>query len=689
MKALILLTSCLLILTQYAFGQSRGVWFWGSTTLPDDTSSPWGSSEVVGTAALEEDTINFLSLHHVDRVYGSYQNRPVSEPSAIASWNAKLDSADIHSQLLVSGTQVDDPAWVADLQVKIANRLIGFNETPGRLEEEKFDALHLDLEPQGLDAWDDGTPAEKRVLLTDLLNSYALIRTQLTDAGYPAFPIYADIPFTWDKLPVDGGSVDWTDATDRDAWFSDISAQLTGVSLMTFSKDNSAALQVATAYERSALAGKAIIAIQPKVADDEMWTTYTAFANVLNQLEEDVPTTDATDIENYAFWRHATTYPAAVGLHRGLWFWGTTTLPDATDSPYGSAYVVGDPILEDESINFFNEHGIKRIYGSYQNRPVSESNTIADWNAKLDAHCIQSQILFDGHDVNDPVWMTNLLNKITNRVINFNNTPGRLNSEKFDAVHLDLEPQGLTAWDDGTPAVKRALLNDLYQAYIAVRAHLDSAGFTEMPLYGDIPYTWDKLPWEGGSVGWAGILDRDQWFFDLQIPLDGVSIMTFSKTTFSTIDAAITYERTWLPGKARLGLQPKVGLGSTWLNLSVFNSRMVQCEANYGPTGSTDIENYGLWRYAIENPGYYAEWEEVVIVDPPVIGTGTGAVHIFADLGFRYVIHSSTDLKNWTEYRTVQSKSGQREKITVPYQAVGDSRFFQVEIIYDQSSIPQ
>ena len=124
---------------------------------------------------------------------------------------------------------------------------------------------------------------------------------------------------------------------------------------------------------------------------------------------------------------------------------------------------------------------------------------------------------------------------------------------------------------------------------------------------------------------------------------------------------------------------PKNSTPSTWLNLSVFNSRIVQCEANYGPTGSTDIEN----------PGYYAEWEEVVIVDPPVIGTGTGAVHIFADLGFRYVIHSSTDLKNWTEYRTVQSKSGQREKITVPYQAVGDSRFFQVEIIYDQSSIPQ
>ncbi|MDB4419165.1 hypothetical protein N9291_01010 [bacterium] len=119
-----------------------------------------------------------------------------------------------------------------------------------------------------------------------------------------------------------------------------------------------------------------------------------------------------------------------------------------------------------------------------------------------------------------------------------------------------------------------------------------------------------------------------------------------------------------------------VDLGSTWLNLSVFNYTMTTCEANYG-----------LWRYAIENPGYYAEWEEVVIVDPPVIGTGTGAIHIFADLGFRYVIHTSSDLKNWTEFQTVRAKSGQREKIPVSYQATDRSCFFQVEVIYHQNEV--
>ena len=52
--------------------------------------------------------------------------------------------------------------------------------------------------------------------------------------------------------------------------------------------------------------------------------------------------------------------------------------------------VVGDPAKEGETINFFNIHGVKRVHGSYQNRPVSELTVIAAWNAKLDAADITS-----------------------------------------------------------------------------------------------------------------------------------------------------------------------------------------------------------------------------------------------------------------------------------------------------------
>ena len=303
----------------------------------------------------------------------------------------------------------------------------------------------------------------------------------------------------------------------------------------------------------------------------------------------------------------------AAGQNRGVWFWGSTTLPGGGASPYGSIDVVGDTVAENETVAFFTSYGVKMVYGSYQNRPVSEPAVIAAWNAKLDAAGISSQLLLDGIAVNDPAFMTSLLNKVTNRLINFNNSLADP-AEKFDALHLDLEPQGLALWDGGTPAVKRALLDDLLLACEDVRALLDTAGFTGLPIYADIPFFWDKLPVDDGSVGWADSIDRDAWFNDLAAVLDGVSVMTFSKDNFPAADAAIDYERTvGLPGGARLGIQPKVGPSELWLTIAEFNVVMLAAEAAYGPSGATDIENYGFWRHAIATTGILPAVSDVAI----------------------------------------------------------------------------
>lgn len=203
--------------------------------------------------------------------------------------------------------------------------------------------------------------------------------------------------------------------------------------------------------------------------------------------------------------------------------------------------MVGDSSAEDESIAFFTTHDVKRIYGSYQNRPVSEPAVIGAWNAKLDAAGIQSQLLIDGIEVNDPVEVDNILNKISNRLIDFNAaaTP----AEQFDALHLDLEPQGLPEWDSGTPAEKRDLLDNLLEAYVDIRSLLDSEGLTGFPVYADIPFFWDKLPVDGVSVGWTDVADRDAWFTAIDAQLDGVSVMTFSKDNYPDLATATEYER--------------------------------------------------------------------------------------------------------------------------------------------------
>ena len=44
---------------------------------------------------------------------------------------------------------------------------------------------------------------------------------------------------------------------------------------------------------------------QARTGSGELWANYTQFYNVMVQLETDIGTMEATDIENYAFWRHA------------------------------------------------------------------------------------------------------------------------------------------------------------------------------------------------------------------------------------------------------------------------------------------------------------------------------------------------------------------------------------------------
>ena len=383
--------------------------------------------------------------------------------------------------------------------------------------------------------------------------------------------------------------------------------------------------------------------------------------------------------------------PAAAQLHRGVWFWGSTTLPDLTSSPYGSALVVGDALAEDETITFFTLHGVKRVYGSYQNRPVSEPSVIAAWNAKLDAAGISSQILIDGVEVADPADIASILTKITDRLINFNAalTP----ASKFDALHLDLEPQGSPTWSGATPAIKRGLLDNLHDAYVAIRAHLDSGGLTAMPLYADIPYTWDKLPVDGGSIAWADAADRDGWFTDIAGVLSGISIMTFSKDTFPGIDTAIAYERSGaMTGKARVGIQPKCGPAPLlWPTILHFNTVMNACEADYGPTGATDLENYAFWRHAIATT-LPAVGDPITVTltgvgATPWVSTDDNPVLIFNGLpGQLYTVRQGTGPsqinQEVTRIRTTTEYDA--EILQVPVTPSGPRSFWQVERVSDE-----
>ncbi|MFP6875520.1 MAG: hypothetical protein VCA37_01705 [Roseibacillus sp.] len=69
-------------------------------------------------------------------------------------------------------------------------------------------------------------------------------------------------------------------------------------------------------------------------------------------------------------------------------------------------------------------------------------------------------------------------------------------AQQFKALHLDLEPQSLTIWSaSGTDAGdRRAYLDDLLDAYLDLRATLDTNGYGWVPICADIPPAWDKMP---------------------------------------------------------------------------------------------------------------------------------------------------------------------------------------------------
>ncbi len=601
----------------------------------------------------------------------------------------------MQSQLLIDGNAVNDPAEVINIKNKITNRLINFNMGMGSNDARKFDALHLDLEPQGLAAW--ATPVAKRALLTDLLNAYLDIRAHLDTAGFTAMPIYADIPFFFDKLPVDGGSVDWADATDRDNWFAAVNAVLDGVSIMTFSKDNATALEVATAYERGAIPDNARIAIQPKIGPTHLWLNVTEFNVALHELEGDLPSTECTDIENYAFWRHAhaTTGAGIYYHHRGTWMRTYSFLPDGSAIALGAIDVVGNPVKEDEAISFFQEYHVRRLYGEYNDRPTTEAAVVAFWNTKLHNACIQSQLLLTGTAVNSPAFITSLKDNLTDNLVAFNNALGADEPSKFDGVHLALAPQDLATFSTGSSAARRALLEDLLNAYIELRAHLDASNFRHMPIFADLPIDFDTLPIDGGAIGWADATDRNDWYAAVHATVNGITVLPFDETTFANVDDVTAYERaSAMKGKTRVALEPEHGPGTIWTDYDDFLALLLDVESAYGATVATDLDDYGNWIFFEEThdtgvplggggvlTGLDIEFFPVT-TNP---GTGTGVIHVAVTPGYRYTVQATSDLKQWFPLSVLSTTTEQGpQSFDVPFQMAAPTQFYRLEIISER-----
>lgn len=273
-----------------AFGD-RGVWAW------QDSGDPYGTLAVVGDVPAEEAMIADLIDWGVDRVYGSYGNRAVTEPEVIADWNERLHDAGIESHVLMG-----DPAWTssrewAGMEELINNRLLDYN-TSRSDPDERFDGLHLDIEPHAAALWSTASESDKYWKLFLLEETYDVVRGLLDAGSGASLPIQADLPVWYDKLPpaLGGtGQIGWESSAQRDAWFLAIGSHLDSVSMMAYENPSETSIISSVSDETALFPGSVRVGL-----NEEVGTTWATIDDLFSMAEDLEAAGKDVDLHSYA-----------------------------------------------------------------------------------------------------------------------------------------------------------------------------------------------------------------------------------------------------------------------------------------------------------------------------------------------------------------------------------------------------
>ncbi len=354
----------------------------------------------------------------------------------------------------------------------------------------------------------------------------------------------------------------------------------------------------------------------------------------------------------------------AISAQRGTWFWSDV------NNQNGSESVVGDDTRENETIIIFRQFGISNVYGSYKNRPVSEPAIIKNWNKKLQLNNINSYLL-----LSDNNWIftenhSSLFQKIQDRFIDFNTQAE--SEEKFVGIHFDVEPQGLDSWKTSDSSLKKDYLNKLLFMFSEVRRYLDTHNAQNTSIYADLPVWFDNI---GGSIAWDSALERDEWYDSLSVKINGITLMAFERSTFSSVENGVKWEVSNFKSPVRLGLNANIESNSTWIDLNVLLNMADQLEHKYGENVGIDIQSFSLFAgNLVDNdqdslPDY---WENLNFGnlgrDGSLDYNHDGSIDVAEFL-------AGTDPKNSSSVLSIIDNTSSGEGITINWNAVKGKRY--------------
>jgi hypothetical protein len=183
---------------------------------------------------------------------------------------------------------------------------------------------------------------------------------------------------------------------------------------------------------------------------------------------------------------------------------------------------------------------------------------------------------------------------------------------------------------------------------------------------------FERLPVDGGQIGWTDAAERSQWFADIAVSLTGYTLMAFDQTSFNAISNSVSWERTNTFGQdVRVGLEADIGATQTWVNLPAFNAMMQTVETTFGPGDAVDIQSLSLWRQAIATLPLLPVVATLRISRPL-----TGDITFEVEANWTYLIHQSFDLCAWQEIQRI--KSSQPGPMTFPVRFTEPQGFWSI-----------
>ena len=281
--------------------EPRGIWWYSAS------GNSWGAEQVLGNNAKEAAVIQFLQEWNIGRVYCGFNAHIRTNFPLIRTWNTKLHAAGKSSQLLLG-----EDAWIFPqhrsklLTLYIQRDLIDFNAAATKADQ-RYDGLHLDIEPHGLPEWKTSSPAGRKDFLLLLRDTFQQVRLYLNQHGASAIPVYADLPVWYDQLPTPVG---WNSAAERDAWFADLAKSLAGISLMAYDRKTSSAIEKGVDWELQNFKGEVRVGLKASVGAGKTWNSLADFVAIIQAQEAAKPSrhVDVFDFDQF----HAVADPVSA-----------------------------------------------------------------------------------------------------------------------------------------------------------------------------------------------------------------------------------------------------------------------------------------------------------------------------------------------------------------------------------------